>query len=236
MKDLTQIEKTMSSKDLLDLINLARTQSGESELRLNKFNEKIEDELEGENYTFSVVQNPNHTESKVYQLTADQCMLLTMRESKQVRRKVLTKLKTLTPVEDSKDIVVTAQPIFEAAFNYAKLFGLEGNQALLSADKATERHTGFSPMRFMQIELKKEHQTLNLTPTEIGKGLNPSLSAIAVNKLLDALGYQEKLGSAWVPTEKGKPYAVFLDTGKKHTDGTPVTQLKWLSTIIPHLS
>lgn len=236
MKDLAQTEKTMSSKELLDIINLARVQSGESELRLNKFNEKIEDELEGDHYTFSVVQNMNNTESKVYQLTSDQCMLLTMRESKKVRRTVLDKLKALTSIGSQKDLVIASQPIFEAAFTYAKLFGLEGNQALLSADKATERHTGFSPMKFLQIELKKEEQTLNLTPTEIGKQLNPPLSAVATNKRLESLGYQEKLGSAWVPTTAGKPYAVFLDTGKKHSDGTPVTQLKWLSSILTHLN
>lgn len=235
MKDLISVEQTMSSRDLLDVINLARIESGEPEVRLNKFNEKIEDELEGDHYTFSVVQNLNNTESKIYQLTADQCMLLTMRESKKVRRTVLGKLKTLRPIENQKDIAVLAQPVFEAAFSYAKLFNLEGNQALLAADKATARHTGFSPMRFLQIELKNENQTINLTPTEVGKQLNPSLSAVATNRLLDALGYQEKLGSAWVPTEKGKPYAVFLDTGKKHNDGTPVTQLKWLSSIIKHL-
>jgi len=235
MKDLISVEQTMSSRVLLDVINLARIESGEPEVRLNKFNEKIEDELEGDHYTFSVVQNLNNTESKIYQLTADQCMLLTMRESKKVRRTVLGKLKTLRPIENQKDIAVLAQPVFEAAFSYAKLFNLEGNQALLAADKATARHTGFSPMKFLQIELKNENQTINLTPTEIGKQLNPSLSAVATNRLLDALGYQEKLGSAWVPTEKGKPYAVFLDTGKKHNDGTPVTQLKWLSSIIKHL-
>ena len=38
-----------------------------------------------------------------------------------------------------------------------------------------------------------------------------------------------------VPTQKGKPYAVFIDTGKKHSDGTPVTQLKWLNTILENL-
>jgi len=237
MKDLiTAVEQTMSSRELLDVINLARIESGEPEVRLNKFNEKIEDELEGDHYTFSVVQNSNSTESKVYQLTADQCMLLTMRESKKVRRTVLGKLKTLKPVENQKDISVLAQPIFEAAFSYAKLFNLEGNQALLAADKATARHTGFSPMKFMQIELVKEEQCLNLTATEIGKELTPPLSAIATNKLLDALGFQEKLGAAWSPTEKGKPFAVFLDTGKKHSDGTPITQLKWLSSIIKHLT
>lgn len=235
MKDLISVEQTMSSRDLLDVINLARIESGEPEVRLNKFNEKIEDELEGDHYTFSVVQNLNNTESKIYQLTADQCMLLTMRESKKVRRTVLGKLKTLRPIENQKDIAVLAQPVFEAAFSYAKLFNLEGNQALLAADKATARHTGFSPMKFLQIELKNENQTINLTPTEVGKQLNPVLSAVATNKRLEVLGYQEKLGSAWVPTEKGKPYAVFLDTGKRHSDGTPVTQLKWLSSIIKHI-
>ena len=235
MKDLISVEQTMSSRVLLDVINLARIESGEPEVRLNKFNEKIEDELEGDHYTFSVVQNLNNTESKIYQLTADQCMLLTMRESKKVRRTVLGKLKTLRPIENQKDIAVLAQPVFEAAFSYAKLFNLEGNQALLAADKATARHTGFSPMKFLQIELKNENQTINLTPTEVGKQLNPVLSAVATNKRLEVLGYQEKLGSAWVPTEKGKPYAVFLDTGKRHSDGTPITQLKWLSSIIKHL-
>lgn len=122
------------------------------------------------------------------------------------------------------------------AVEAAKAYGFEGNQAFLSADKAVKQITGVSSLGLLQIELRNEHQTLNLTPTEIGKQLNPKLSAVAVNKLLESLNYQEKLGSAWVPTPKGKPYAIFLDTGKKHSDGTPITQLKWLSTIIPHLS
>lgn len=122
------------------------------------------------------------------------------------------------------------------AVEAAKAYGFEGNQAFLSADKAVKQITGVSSLGLLQIELKNEHQTLNLTPTEIGKQLNTKLSAVAVNKLLESLNYQEKLGSAWVPTLRGKPYAIFLDTGKKHSDGTPITQLKWLSTIIPHLS
>jgi hypothetical protein len=81
--------KTMTSKELLDLINSARQELGEQPLRLNKFNEKIEDELEGDYYTKSVVQNMNNTESVIYDLTPDQCTLLSMRESKSVRRTVL---------------------------------------------------------------------------------------------------------------------------------------------------
>lgn len=41
----------MSSKELLELINHVRHGVGEPLLRLNSFNAKIEDELDGENYT-----------------------------------------------------------------------------------------------------------------------------------------------------------------------------------------
>ena len=47
---LTQFDssaKTMNNKELLEIINMVRVEFGEPELRLNKFNEKIEDELEG---------------------------------------------------------------------------------------------------------------------------------------------------------------------------------------------
>jgi len=83
----------MSSKDLLEIINAVRSEMGEPILRLNKFNEKIEDELEGEYYTKSVVQNSNNTASVIYELTIDQCTLIGMRESKAVRKNVLGKLK-----------------------------------------------------------------------------------------------------------------------------------------------
>lgn len=49
--------QTMSSKDLLEVINQVRESVDEPTIRLNKFNEKIEDELEGDHYTKSVVQN-----------------------------------------------------------------------------------------------------------------------------------------------------------------------------------
>lgn len=83
---------TMTSDELLDLINEARDEAGEPAIRRNKLAEKIEDELAGEHYTKRVVQNLNNTESAVFDLTRDQCMLVSMRESKTVRRKVVAKL------------------------------------------------------------------------------------------------------------------------------------------------
>lgn len=224
----------MSSREIAEL-------TGKEHRNVKRDCETMFSELEIDMLSFEHIyldsMNRQQTE---YLLTRELVQTLITGYNIKLRHAVIQRLNELEEQQKPKavltQLVIASQPIFEAAFTYAKLFGLEGNQALLSADKATERHTGFSPMRFMQIELKKEEQTLNLTPTEIGKQLNPPLSAVATNKRLESLGYQEKLGSAWVPTTAGKPYAVFLDTGKKHSDGTPVTQLKWLSSILTHLN
>ena len=56
-----------------------------------------------------------------------------------------------------------------------------------------------------------------------------------INKLLSYLDFQERVGDSWVVTEEGKPYAVILDTGKKHKSGTMVQQIKWKESVIPKL-
>lgn len=227
----------MTSLELVDFINSQR-KSGEAELRHSDFLDKTIKVLGlemSESFRSSYRDSMNR-QKPCYCFPKREACLMAMSYSYDLQAKVFDRMTALEQQQKTQlTLMDSARNTFDNSLYFAKTFGLEGNQALLSADKATERHTGFSPMKFLQIELKKDEQTLNLTPTEIGKQLNPSLSAVATNRLLDALGYQEKLGSAWVPTEKGKPYAVFLDTGKKHNDGTPVTQLKWLSTILTHL-
>lgn len=86
---------TMSSIELLAIINQARAEYNEPEVRRNQFNARVEDELEGTHYKKTVVTNENGTESVVFELNQDQCMLVSMRESKAVRRKVLDKLKSM---------------------------------------------------------------------------------------------------------------------------------------------
>lgn len=85
----------MPSTELLKLINQARKDFGEKPVRLNDFKNRIEDELDGDHYETFVVQNSNNTTSVVFNLTLDQCMLVSMRESKSVRRYVLAKIKEL---------------------------------------------------------------------------------------------------------------------------------------------
>lgn len=240
MKDLVLNQVTMTSLELVEFINSQREDSA-SELRHSDFLDKTVKVLGlemSESFRSSYMDSMNR-QKPCYRFPKREACLMAMSYSYELQAKVFDRMTELEEQQKPKAVLTlldTARNTFDNALHFAKLFNLEGNQALLSADKATERHTGFSPMKFLQIELRKEEQTLNLTPTEIGKQLNPRLSAIGTNKRLESLGYQEKLGSAWVPTTAGKPYAVFLDTGKKHSDGTPVTQLKWLSSIIEHIA
>lgn len=240
MKDLVLNQVTMTSLELVEFINSQREDSA-SELRHADFLEKVVKVLGlemSDNFRSSYIDSMNR-QKPCYRFPKREACLMAMSYSYDLQAKVFDRMTELEEQQKPKAVLTlldTARNTFDNALHFAKLFNLEGNQALLSADKATERHTGFSPMKFLQIELRKEEQTLNLTPTEIGKQLNPRLSAIGTNKRLESLGYQEKLGAAWSPTALGKPFAVFLDTGKKHSDGTPVTQLKWLSSIIEHIA
>lgn len=100
---------TMDTTELLALVNEARAAFGESSVRHNDFVARCKDELDGEHYETFVVQNLNNTQSEGLRLTADQCKLVAMRESKGVRRCVLARLnelegqqaRPLTPAEQA---------------------------------------------------------------------------------------------------------------------------------------
>lgn len=96
--------QTMSSIELLKVINKARKDFDEKPVRLNDFNNRIADELSGDDYETFVVKNPNNTTSIVHSLTLDQCILIGMRETKAVRRYVLAKIKELELKAQSKQL------------------------------------------------------------------------------------------------------------------------------------
>ena len=123
----------------------------------------------------------------------------------------------------SAGVIECARIIFESA-------GLEGNQMTLALDKIYQRHMGYSALQNSDIELIAPENKQLLTPTEIGRQLG--LSPRRVNEILAGAGYQYKIAGNWEPLTKASNYAVMLDTNKKHSDGTPVRQLKWKSEII----
>lgn len=130
MSDLekTLAQPTMSSIELLALINQARAAFNEPEVRRNQFNARVEDELEGAHYKKTVVTNENGTESVVFELSQDQCMLVSMRESKAVRRWVLEKIKAMGVPQ------TYAQALLEAG-RLAQLAEEQAQQLALAAPK-----------------------------------------------------------------------------------------------------
>ena len=127
---------------------------------------------------------------------------------------------------------------YKGALALAKLVGYKDNQAHLAANKAVLKSTGYNVHAEMNLQLEAPKQSRLLTPTDIG--LLIGLSNAKVNQLLKEKGYQSdrrnsKLQIVWIPTDKGNEFASLLDTGKKHGDGTPVQQLKWIESIIDEL-
>ena len=96
--------------------------------------------------------------------------------------------------------------------------GIEGNQLTLALD----------------IELIAPTQERLLNPTELGKSLG--LGPRAVNSRLQAKGFQIKGVAGWELTASGKALGgIYLDTGKKHSSGVPVRQIKWPATVATEL-
>jgi hypothetical protein len=134
--------------------------------------------------------------------------------------------------------VLEAAPL---AITMAKAFGFTGNQALLSADRATKSLTGYSPLELMgQTKLIEPNNTQYLIATELGLLQEPQISAIKVNRKLSDLGYQDqisrkstsgKVKKKWTVTTTGQEFSQILDTNKKYSDGTPVQQIKWSNKI-----
>jgi len=124
---------------------------------------------------------------------------------------------------------------FKGLLAVAKMFGLKGNQALISANQATRKNTGVDFQAMLGIELEAPVQSRLITPTDMGLLIN--LSGIKVNQLLKDKGYQtdrrdSKGKIVWTPTDKGLKFSALLDAGKKHGDGTPVQQVKWCESFL----
>ncbi|WP_241253974.1 hypothetical protein [Proteus vulgaris] len=101
----------MSSLDFLNnIINPARIECGEPEVKNTHFIKRIEDELDDLPAVKSFYRYGN--EVKTYDLNMDQLMLVGMRESKAVRRSVLATLKSLSqPKPKSQAEIIAAMAL-----------------------------------------------------------------------------------------------------------------------------
>lgn len=142
-----------------------------------------------------------------------------------------TNLKTLTFIQTEAN----------AAVQLAETFGFDGNQALLSANRAMKNKYEVDCLELLgNVHLIADDNEVHLTPTQIGKELG-DISPRKINQLLATKGLQRPIRDeskkirGWEPIGEGVRYSVMKDTGKKHSNGTPVQQLFWKKSILAHL-
>lgn len=131
--------------------------------------------------------------------------------------------------------IIEANRLFRSNLSIAKLV-FKGNQALLSANQATLKATGADVLGNLGAThlLAPERDAL-LTATDIGKQIG--LSGQQVNARLEAMGLiwsfrDSKNRKHYEMTDQGAALGETLDTGKRHSDGTPVKQIKWYSRVV----
>ena len=147
MNLVTSTGSTMPSAQLRDLINDAREQAGEPRIRNDQLIAKIEDELEGE---LGVCRKIAHPQSGAlmdcYDLTRDQCLLVGMRESKAVRRRVAEKLNEL---EQMAQRPMTQAELIAASAN--QLVAIERQQAAhqVAIERVEDRTAKLEQVRYL---------------------------------------------------------------------------------------
>ena len=123
-----------------------------------------------------------------------------------------------------------ALDLFSMGAKAARSAGFKGNMIALSANNLVRSTTGFDVLaRMGATHLIADPRGKTYTPSELGKMCDPPLSAVKLNLLLESAGLQTKEFGAWLPTDAATGLFEWLDTGKKHSNGTPVKQIKWFS-------
>ena len=120
--------------------------------------------------------------------------------------------------------LVPAAPEFDAALTIARLVGLNGNQAILSANHAVKKIMNINCLDIIgQPALICEKQEVHLTASDIAKKLGVS-SGARINNAFEKLGIIEsfrdhKNRKRWKITSEGNSFALLKDTGKRSSDG-----------------
>ena len=223
-------------------------------LQLKRFIDKHQ-LLEGKDFMNMNVHKSKGRPAQVYHFTIDAAnhiLLASMTpQGKEARQEAINdKKEKLRSSEDGPYLKPGPQPLLSPhqllerhmdaslkAITFAKEFGLDGNQAMLAADRMVKKRLDFSPLEEMgHPALIAPVKAPLFTVTELGKLSDPVFSAVNMNLHLHDHGLQVRVGDQWTPTEKGKPFCEMLDVGKHHGNGTPVKQLKWYASVLRTLT
>jgi phage anti-repressor protein len=258
MTNVISITSAQQNQDLSDILPIEKQSFGDEEInaidarKLHEFLEVKEHFNEWvrryvEKYDFVVNSDfcrsfciaTNGRKMETYVLSIDMakelCMISNVPKGKQARRYFIQCEKIAMQKEDKPDIGYLTKEA-KAGVEMAGLFGVKGNQALLAANKAVKNFYGVDCMASLGISgLISEEKIQYFTPTVLGKQIG--ISAKKFNEALRDAGMQtdrrdHKNRLVWSVTDLGKQHCQMLDTNKKHSDGTPILQIKWAESVL----
>ena len=244
MKDLvtnTTAAATMTSREIATLAGKRH----DHVLRdIDNLLETLSPELGNGFKTSTYVSGDPPREYRQFDLDRDASLCLIAGYDANTRMKIIKRWQALeagtaTPAHQ----VDTVRPreireAFSSFLSIAKMIGLKGNQAALAADTGTRNFTGRSALALIdKTHLAADTRGQTYTPTELGKMMDPPVSAVKLNRLIEKAGLQARdIRGGWVPDDEASDLCEWLDTGKRHSDGVPVKQLKWFAGVIERLS
>lgn len=150
--------------------------------------------------------------------------------SRWVRKEVLPTIRKTGQFSINHEQPALPSGVLDGARLIFETAGIKDNQLTLALDKVYKSYTGRSALQSGEVDLIAPSQSQLLTPTQIGSAFG--LNARRVNEILAGAGLQHKINDMWEPLEPGLKFAVMVDAGKKHSNGTPIRQLKWDSSIL----
>ena len=148
--------------------------------------------------------------------------------------------KIASPSNLNTDAYLESAKIMKATSDVLKDFINDKNQLAISSSQVGYQATGVDIVKASGLQLIASTQKQLLTPSQIGKQMQPSMSGQKVNVLLEDKGFQlkstdDKGKCVWLITEKGEAFGIYQDTGKRRSCGAPVRQFKWYSSVIDEL-
>jgi hypothetical protein len=143
-------------------------------------------------------------------------------------------IRTFDDVSTGKQVTsgLNATKLFPGYFKIARLIGCDKNSAAISANNAVRKITGDDILALLgHTHLEAENQQeLFFTPTELGERIG--VSGRSFNLLLAEAELQVRKNGVWTPLPAADGFYRILDTGKKHSDGSMVQQVKWAANVL----
>lgn len=234
---LTVVPVTMSSREIADL-------TGKRHSDVLRDIDNLVESLNADlrlSFISSTYKDSTGKENRMYQMDRDASYCLVAGYDPNARMRIIKRWQELEtrnaaafmpphpPIDAFKATPAIARSL--KALGLDKLLG--PNAFALSVDITVRKLYGASPLELSEnTHLLADGRGKVYTPTELGKLLTTPVSGHKFNLLLESAGLQKRELGAWLPTDEAQGQFEWSDTNKRHSDGTPIKQLRWFKSVL----